>query len=94
VIALLTIIGADGIVRAYTQSGILPVALAGIAKASSLQPPLVSDGALFERIVPRTIGSAPLLDDWLTQLVDYDDPFQTYRLGRHGQIRAQAYMVP
>ena len=92
-LALLTIMGADGRIRAYSEGGALPLPLLDIAKPSTLKPVLWADGRGWIRIVPRNIGSVPDLDNWLTELVDFDTPIQTVTFGRL-RSHASVYAVP
>jgi hypothetical protein len=92
-VALLVLMGADGVPRAFTEAGALPLPLLDIGKPSTLKPVLWADGKGWVRIVPRSIGTAPDLMDWLTELVDYDTPIQTVTYGRL-RTRASVYAVP
>jgi len=91
--AILAIHGADGTIRAYTEAGALPLPLLDIARPSTHAAVIWTEGRAWTRIVPQNVGTAPDLESWLTELVDYDDPIQTVKIGRTG-ITAHLFMVP
>jgi len=92
-VSLLVIMGADGTPRAFTEAGALPLPLLDIAKPSTLKPVLWADGRGWVRLVARTIGTFPDLENWLAELVDFDTPIQTVQYGRL-RTRASVYAVP
>lgn len=89
--ALLTIERADGTVRAYTEAGALPLPLVDIAKPSAVLPILWTDGRGWTRLVPRNVGTAPAMEDWLTELLDFDTPVQSINVKGN---RARLFIVP
>lgn len=91
-ITVLAVKRPSGAVLIYTESGALPMELLDVAKPSRVQPPVWIEGRGWWLIVPRTVGTAPILTDWTEYLIDYDHPVRSFKFGRHG-TRVAEYLV-